>query len=123
MANFPSLVPASRSYNFGQYPVTVETGFAGGNVRFLHGSNQFNIELGLRFNALTQANAKLIREHYRGQNAGYLSFQLPATIWSGFSSASAFVPTATLWKYAAFPEEEHLQSGPINVTVQLVSVI
>lgn len=113
MADFPALDPAVRRYNAGVFPVTVESGFGGGNVRFTHGSFKYGIGLSLGYSALTEDNAALIREHYRLQNGGHQSFLLPAIVYpvSGFR-----------WKYQSQPSENHLLNGRIDVTVPLVSV-
>jgi hypothetical protein len=113
MANFPALDPAVRNYESGVFPVTIESGFNGGNVRFTHGSVKHGIELSLGYSALTEDNAALIRDHYRLQNGGHQSFLLPAIVYpvSGFR-----------WKYESEPEEIHLLNGRIDVTVTLVSV-
>lgn len=122
MAAFPSLVPSSRSYSFPEYPVTVEPAFAGGHIRFLHSSTPNGITMKLSFAALTQANAKLIRDHYRGQNGTFASFTLPAEIWTGYTSAGAITATTTSWRYLTAPTENHAAIGRITVDVELVSL-
>ncbi len=123
MADFPALAPASRRYSMGIFPVTTETGFGGGSIRFLHGSTSSGHTLELGYSNLTQAEAKLIRDHYRGQQGGYLSFSLSTEAWAGHTSATDLVPTTTKWKYAAAPEESQKIGGYVDLTVSLVSVI
>jgi hypothetical protein len=107
----------------GQFPVSEQRGFGGGSVRFLHGSTAGGHTLGLGFVLLTQAEAKLLRDHYRTQQGGFLPFGLSAAAWAGHSSATDLVPTTTNWVYAGPPEETHRNGGLVDVTVQLVSVI
>lgn len=123
MAAFPALRPASRRYSFGVFPVTEERGFGGGSVRFLHGSTSSQHELELGFELLTQAEGKLLRDHYRGQQGGFLPFSLSAEAWAGHTSATDLVPTTTLWLYAEPLEEAHRSGGLMDVTVQLRSVL
>lgn len=123
MATFPSLVPATRSYSLGEFPVSIETGFGGGNVRFLHNTNSSGVVLDLTFTALTQENAKLIRDHYRGQDGTHVAFDLPVSLWQGQSSASNIVSSAVLWRYAQSPTEDHLEIGRITMTIQLISLL
>lgn len=123
MATFPALAPSTRSYSFGEYPVTTEAGFGGGSVRFLHNTTPNGITLDLTFNALTQANAALIRDHYRGQDGTHVSFELPDKVWIGQSSASNITASTTYWRYAQPPSEEHLEIGHITIAVQLVAVL
>jgi hypothetical protein len=120
---FPPLAPVSRSYSMGIFPVTTETGFGGGSIRFLHGSVSSGHTLELQYSNLTQAEAELIREHYRVRQGGYTSFLLSAEAWAGHTSATDLVPTTTRWKYASPPEEVQKKGGYVDLTVSLVSVI
>jgi hypothetical protein len=122
MADFPSLAPVSRRYNTGVFPSTVETGFSGGKVIFRHGEIRSGITLELQYLYLTQAEAKLIRDHYRVESNTLIAFQLPGIIWGGLASAGSVTSLSTRWKYAAQPEEEHLSGSLFNVSVQLLSV-
>jgi len=122
MADFPSLAPVSRRYNTGVFPSTVETGFSGGKVIFRHGEIRSGITLELQYQYLTQAESKLIRDHYRVEANNLIAFRLPSIIWGGLASAGSVTPLSTRWKYAAQPEEEHLSGSLFNVSVQLLSV-
>jgi hypothetical protein len=122
MADFPQLAPVSRRYNTGVFPSTVETGFSGGKVIFRHGEIRSGITLELQYLYLTQAEAKLIRDHYRVEANNLIAFRLPSIIWGGLASAGSVTPLSTRWKYAAQPEEEHLSGSLFNVSVQLLSV-
>lgn len=123
MATFPALRPAARRYSFAQFPVTEERGFGGGSVRFLHGSTSSGLQLELGYESLTQAEAKLLRDHYRGQQGGFLSFNLSTEAWAGHTDLSVLAPAATQWIYTDPPEEAHRSGGLVDVTVQLRSVI
>jgi hypothetical protein len=122
MAAFPALRPASRQYSFGTFPVTEERGFGGGSVRFLHADVSSGLALELGYEALTQAEAKLLRDHYRSQQGGYLSFILSAEAWAGHTDLTTLAPTTTQWVYADQPEESHRKGGLVDVTVQLISL-
>lgn len=123
MTAFPALRPATRRYSFGVFPVTEERGFGGGSVRFLHSSTSSAHDLELGFQLLTQAEAKLLRDHYRGQQGGFLPFSLSAEAWAGHTSQTDLVPTTTQWLYADQPEETHRSGGWVDVSVRLRSVI
>jgi hypothetical protein len=122
MPIFPSLTPATRRYSMGIFPVTEERGFGGGSIRFRHGSTAYGHTLELTFTALTQAQAKQLRDHYRIQQGGLRSFQLSSQAWAGHTSFTDLVPLTTEWRYASPPTEEHLAVGYVNVTISLVSV-
>jgi hypothetical protein len=121
MATFPELEPATRSYDFGQFPLTEEPSISAGIVRFRHSITPQNYQLTLGYSALTDAEANLIRQHFQNQGGGYLSFQLPPIIWLGHTFTGNIVPTNTRWRYIAAPEEEHRSAGYVNVTVALGS--
>ena len=121
MATFPELEPAARSYDFGLFPLTEEPSISAGIVRFRHSVTPQNYQLTLGYNALTDADASLIREHFQSQGGGYRSFQLPPIIWAGHTFSGNIVPYATRWRYVEAPEEEHFSVGYVNITVTLGS--
>lgn len=121
MATFPELEPATRSYDFGLFPLTEEPSISAGIVRFRHSTTPQNYQLTLGYVDLTDAEASLIREHFQGQGGGYRSFQLPPIIWKGHTFTGNVVPTNTRWRYTAAPEEPHRSAGYVNVTVTLGS--
>jgi hypothetical protein len=123
MARFPGLRPSKRRYGFGLFPVTTETGFGGGSVRFLHADNRYGISLELGYETISQAQALRIRDHYRGQHGGARSFLLPSVIWAGHSDPANIVPLGTAWVYAAEPAETHRSGLLFDVTVRLLQVI
>lgn len=123
MATFPALEPLTRAYDFGAYPVSERSAFAGGSTRFRHGTVSSNHSLQLGYSNLTATEARLIRNHYREQQGGYLAFELSAEAWAGHTSTVDLVPYTTRWRYAEPPQETHKNGGLIDVTINLVSVI
>ena len=121
MATFPELEPATRAYDFGLFPLTEEPSVSAGIVRFRHSVTPQNYQLTLGYNALTDAEAALIRQHFQFQGGGYRSFQLPPIVWKGHTFTGNVVPTNTRWRYIEAPEEEHFSAGYVNVTVALGS--
>jgi hypothetical protein len=122
MANFPALTPVGRKYNTGVFTNTLESGFSGGSIRFLHSNIKTGITLELSYFNLSQAESKEIRDHYRGEDGGHRSFLLPAAIWAGQSNVANIATTNTRWKYTAPPEENHKSGGLVDLAVSLVSV-
>ena len=121
MATFPELEPNTRSYDFGLFPLTEEPSLSAGIVRFRHNTTPQGYQLTLGYNAISDAQATLIRNHYQGQGGGYRSFPLPSVIWKGHTFSGNIALYAMQWRYSETPEEEHLQVGRINVTIALVS--
>lgn len=122
MSNFPSLRPATRQFSFGEYPVSMQTGFGGGTVRFLHGIGRSAVVMELTYQNLTQAEAKLIRDHYRIRQGSHQDFLLPDALWAGHSGPANIVPGLTRWKYGSQPEETQKRGGYVDLTVSLISV-
>ena len=119
MALFPALEPSTRSYVMGDFSMSRAAGFGGGDVRFLHSEAELGHDLALTFLDRSDDDLASIREHYRGQDGGHVSFQLPAIIWQGHSTDSDVVPITGRWVYAGPPEEIHGNGGIHDVTVAL----
>ena len=122
MATFPALQPAARSYTLGTYSVTEERGFGGGSIRFIHGYSNHSFELSLSFVSLTQAEAALIRNHYRGQQGGFIAFPLSTEAWDGHTTFYDVMPSSLEWRYASPPSETHTRNGRVDVEVSLSTV-
>lgn len=123
MAFYPTLKPTVRRYTLGIFPVTIETGFGGGNTRFLHSSTSSSYKLELGYENLSESEAATIRSHYRGQDGSHQSFQLPSDIWAGYTNLNDVVAFDTQWIYDAAPEETQKSAGFIDLSVTLRSVL
>jgi hypothetical protein len=120
VADFPELEPTGRSYDFGSYAMSETSAYGGGAMRFSHSSTAVGFNLTLIFVDLGEDDLDLIREHYRDQQGGYLSFLLPAIIWQGHSDVEFLAPATERWIYAAPPEEGEARPGGFqDVTVTL----
>lgn len=120
MADFPPLEPLTRRYNLGSLPVTVQN-YSSASVRFLHGNICVAFTLELGYNNLNQAEAKLIRDHYRLQDGPHKPFVLSAEAWAGHANQDDVFPAFTEWRYADAPEETHKSGGLVDVAVKLIS--
>lgn len=123
MADFPSLRPSGRSYTPGQYPVKVYRGLSGATVKRVFGNRAFGHSIELQFQNISDANTKLILDHYYGQYGSYARFKLPDAVFSGMSTTLRGVvqtPTNILWEYAEPPQVESVFNGISTVTVRLV---
>lgn len=118
MAKFPALEPYERSWSLASYPITVVSDA----VRFKHGNIPANQRMTLQYMQLTAAQAKLIRDHYRGQQGGLAGFALSAEAMAGITSTTTLQPYSLLWRYESPPSETHRKGGFVDVTVELQSV-
>jgi hypothetical protein len=121
MATFPGLEPNSRSYDLGAFPLTEQPSLSAGTVRFLHGTQAYDLRLTLEYVQLADADAAQIRSHYQLQAGTYRSFMLPPIIWKGHTFSGNVFPPATRWRYAETPEETHHETGRYSMSVSLVS--
>jgi hypothetical protein len=120
MATFPAIEPSTRTLTFGDYPQLTYEGVSGGNVRFLQGSKRISQILSIGYQYLSEADAKLILDHYNNQEGTLLAFDLPLAIWAGYSSP----PINSIdyeWRYAG-PFEVAIPS-PLryNMTIELLA--
>jgi len=123
MANFPSIRPTRRSYSPGQFPTKIYRGLSGATVKRIFGNRSFGHSIELEFANITDANVKLILDHYYAQGGNYTRFALPNEIFSGMSDSLRGVvqaPTNIQWEYAQPPQVESVFNGRSTVTVSLI---
>lgn len=123
MATFPALTPNQRSVTLGDFPGARHDGVSGVGVSFLFSKTDLVEQLlSLTFLSLTEAQHKLITDHFVGQEGGLIPFDLPSAIWSGYST----VPVSSSdyqWRYAnALQIEPGGTVGRFNVSVDLIAV-
>lgn len=124
MADFPSLTPNARSLSLGNYPQNEYVGPSGVALRFLYSeTKRVGQTLTLTFNALTETEANSITDHYTTQQGTLIPFDLPSTVWSGYSS----VPISAVdyqWRYAGtFQVDRAPMVGRFKIEVTLESVV
>jgi hypothetical protein len=120
MATFPAIEPSTRALTFGDYPQLTYEGVSGGNVRFLQGSKRISQILSIGYQYLSEADAKLILDHYSGQEGTLLAFDLPLAVWAGYSSP----PINSIdyeWRYAGPFEVAIPAPLRYNMTIELVA--
>jgi hypothetical protein len=120
MADFPSLEPDSRAYDFGTFAASEVAAAGGGMTRFGHSALFSGLSMQLDYVRLPEASMQLLRDHYATQNGDAYSFVLPAIIWRGQSTPSQITLLTTLWKYAGAISETHQGGGYFDATVPLM---
>lgn len=122
MATFPSLEPTSRSLSLGNCPQLAYEGTSGDVVNFKFGSDRVGQVLTLGYEYLTETQAQSIIDHYRGQQGFAVSFDLPAAVWSGYTTVP--IPAADYeWRYASEPAIAITSPLSYSIEVVLESVI
>ena len=103
MATFPALTPATRVVSPAQFQVQQHSSMNGryGSTLLCNSARDQLIEV--TFAALSTADKDLIVDHYDGQDSGFLAFDVPNSLLSGFS-ASDYITDGFLWRYSEPPE-------------------
>ena len=122
MTTFPSLQPTDRRFTPGSYPNRALVTYSGREGRVRQSNVMVSSTVRLAFTGLTATQMLSIATHYNGQFGGFAAFDLPSSVWLGFTTPSAFQLGGYLWRYASPPTVEDLQTGYYNVDVSLESV-
>jgi hypothetical protein len=121
MTTFPALIPSSRTFTPGEYPVTPFSGYSGVQGRVRHSDVFLSAQLRLSFLGISEAEMLGIWNHYTARRGGYEPFDLPDEITEGTSLAD-YVPTGYRWRYGDEGSVEDLPCGGHNVSLTLESV-
>jgi hypothetical protein len=122
---FPELVPTSRSFDPGNWPVKQFRSQNGAEVRILYGNRRTGMELALSYSNVTDAQAELFLDHFEECKGTFL-FTGDAGAkrgWRGNSDALGAAATGNRWRYAEPPQVESIRPGRSNVSVKLVGVL
>jgi hypothetical protein len=103
MATFPALTPATRVVSPAQFQVQQHGSMNGlyGSTLLCNSARDQLIEV--TFAALSTADKDLIVNHYDGQDSGFLAFDVPNSLLSGFSPGD-YISGGFLWRYSQPPE-------------------
>lgn len=142
---FPNLVPTTRSFDPGNWPVKTFRSQAGTEVRLLYGNRRTGMTLQLTYQNITDENAQLFLDHYDEVRGSFGTFNIrDATgaggVWrarAGWrpngsptqaateaeANAITLVGTGNMWRYAEPPAVQNVQRGISTVSVKLVGVL
>jgi hypothetical protein len=122
---FPSLVPTSRNFNPGDYPIKQFRSQSGAEVRILYGDARTGMTLELSYDNISDANADLFLAHYNDVKGTYNTFAIPDEVKTGWSGSSGSIDAAGVnaWRYAEPPAVTAVRPGRSSVRVQLIGVL
>jgi hypothetical protein len=103
MTTFPALIPSTRTYSPGEYPITPHPLLSGSEIRVRHSNTVLGVRLRLTFQAVSSADAVAVRNHYHGRQGGFLPFAIPEELLSGVTTPVDFTPAGHQWVYASRP--------------------
>tara|TARA_Y100000004_G_scaffold3451_1_gene4069 strand:- start:3 stop:383 length:381 start_codon:yes stop_codon:yes gene_type:complete len=124
---FPNLVPTSRSFESGDYPVKTFKAQNGAEVRILYGSNRTNMKLSLTYSNITDDNAALFLNHFDLETSGTFStFDIADNTrggWTALEKHLGAVDAGNRWRYEQAPQQVQVRPGISTVTVNLIGVL
>ena len=129
MATFPALTPATRVVSPAQFQVQPHSSMNGiyGSTLLCNSARDQLIEV--TFAALPTADKDLIVNHYDGQDSGFLAFDVPNSLLSGFTPGD-YISGGFLWRYSQPPEVVDRPTGDTgsctlvhDVSVSLISQV
>ena len=103
MATFPALTPATRVVSPAQFQVQPHGSMNGRYGYTLLCNSPRDQQMELTFAALSTADKDLIVDHYDGQSSGFLAFDVPNSLLSGFTPGD-YISGGFLWRYSQPPE-------------------
>jgi hypothetical protein len=122
---FPALVPTSRNFTPGDYPIRQYRAQSGAEVRILYGDSRTGMTLELSYDNIADAQAELFLDHYNAVKGTYGTFAISSNAkggWSGGSSALD-VSGVNQWRYSASPDVVAVRPGRSSVRVSLIGVL
>jgi hypothetical protein len=122
---FPALVPTSRSFDAGDYPIKTFKSQNGAETRILYGSNRTNMKLSLSYANITDANAELFLDHYDEMKGTFTTFGIDVAKrgWEGNIDAIGATTHGNAYRYESAPQLTQVRPGVSTVTVSLIGVI
>lgn len=124
---FPTLVPTSRSFDAGDYPIKTFKSQNGAEKRILYGNNRTNMKLSLSYANITDANAELFLDHYDDMKGTFTTFTVGRDAakggWEGNADAIGAETSGNSYRYEGPPQLTQVRPGVSTVTVNLIGVL
>jgi len=135
MADFPTVVPTSRSFQPGDWPIKRFTSQNGSEVRILRGNSRLNSQLELTYDNISDTEAEKFLTHYREVQGTFKTWYFPPAPsdgtfvaafkgWGGSSVTELETsPWGMAWRYAEPPQVTQIKRGISNVRLRLTGVL
>ncbi len=125
------LVPSSRTFESGDYPVKTYKAQSGAEHRILYGSNRTNMKLSLTYANIRDVDAELFLDHYDTVQGTFQTFVLGNINgfnptrggWEGNKDALGAGEQSNSYRYEGPPQVVQVASGRSTVTVNLIGVL
>ncbi len=128
MTTFPTLVPTSRSFEAGDFPIKTYKAQNGAEHRILYGSNRTGMRLSLSYANISDSNAELFLDHYDAMKGTFTTFVIGGTTgsrggWQGNLDALGAQTHGNNYRYEGPPQLTQVRPGISTVTVNLIGVL
>jgi len=123
---FPTLVPSSRTFESGDYPVKTFKAQNGKEHRILYGSNRTNMKLSLTYASIEDTGAELFLNHFDEVQGTFGTFVIDERVragWKGDKDALGAESHGNLYRYENPPQVAQVAPGFSTVTVNLIGVL
>jgi len=125
---YPTLVPTSRSFDAGDWPIKTFRTQNGSEVRIQYGNKRTGMTLDLTYSNISDTAAESFLTHYTEVQGTYLTFTLPTGVgaktgWTGTANALDVTNTGNAWRYAESPKISSVKPGISNVSIKLIGVL
>ena len=123
---FPNLIPTSRSFESGDYPVKTFKSQNGAEVRILYGDKRTNMKLSLSYANITDAEAEQFLDHFDEVQGTFKTFTLSTLArngWTGNKDALGAQTHGNDYRYEKPPQQVSVRPGISTVTVNLIGVL
>ena len=126
---FPTLIPNSRQFDPGNWPVKSYNAQNGTEIRLLYGNTRFNLQIGLTYSNISDADTERFLVHYLGQNGTFKAFNFTTAeataIFGGWKGTpvALLAPAGVEWRYEGPPKIDGVVPGISTVSIVLKGVI
>ena len=123
-----ALVPTSREFGPGDWPVKAYRAMNGAEVRILYGNRRTGMTLKLTYNNIRDQDAEQFLQHFNDRKGTFLPFRFsvaqPAAKkgWAGAQATIGAEAYGNTWRYAEPPAITSVRPGRSSVSVNLVGV-
>ena len=121
---FPALVPTSRSFDPGNYPVKSFATVNGIEHRLLYGSTRTQMTLQLTYDNIPDVDAATFMAHFDAMAGTFLGFYIlseDTEVKGGYKGSAVFKMNANggSWRYESAPKMTSIRPGFSSVSVTL----
>ena len=123
---FPEIVPTSRTFEPGDYPVKTFKAQNGAETRILYGDKRTNMNLSLTYANISDASADSFLTHYdevKGTSQTFSVNPKAKAGWSEGTDSLGAVEQGNKYRYEGPPQLTQVRPGVSTVTVGLIGVL